>query len=71
MIYFTSNQLFEVIIENIYEVLVPIINTYNQEKYPEMQKIFKILAYTGMRSGELWALTNDDIKLKDNNLIIN
>ena len=45
--------------------------SYNQEKYPEMQKIFKILAYTGMRSGELWALTNDDIKLKDNIYYIN
>ncbi|MEA2019786.1 MAG: tyrosine-type recombinase/integrase [Campylobacterota bacterium] len=29
-------------------------------------KIFKILAYTGMRSGELHALTNDDIKIEDN-----
>ena len=33
LIDFTSHQLFEVVIENIYEVLVPIINTYNQEKY--------------------------------------
>lgn len=30
---FTNYQLFDVIIENIYEALVPIIDTYNQEKH--------------------------------------
>ncbi len=45
--------------------------SYENKKYPEMQTIFKILAYTGMRSGELWALTNDNIKVKNNIHYIN
>jgi integrase len=47
-----------------YEMFQKIINWDYKE--PIWNKLFKILFYTGMRSGELWNLKNEDIKEEDN-----